>query len=489
MEKVKYCKALQTLFIIFILIQPALDVVTSLQTRQEVTLTLGVIIRPLFMLGLTVFVFVFIKNSSRVIWLCKIYLILLSLYCIFFCVMSLLNGGNSGFFENAKATIKVFYFPYMLVICYLLYKQKDVFISPFILSITVFQYAAVIFLSFLTNTSFKSYSLGEAGYNGWFYAANEIGAIICILSPIAICYLIASLSEKDKKIGFNIFSVATLLLISFVASFMGTRVPFYGVTAFVVLYVVWNVISLLFGRQKERKQYQRQFLISTGMLVCIVALYFVSPLQINQENKEIKYQVSFNTSAESSSNAENSSAPETSSELESSVPEIDSEKDTGRVYDLLNFVLNNRMELLKPVADEYFEGTIEQKLFGIGYVDASGQNPKMETAVEMDFVALLLRHGVVGILLHLIPLAIFVLSVLGPVFTRLKYVASSVAYCTMLYSVFIGLGIAFFAGHTLVAPAVSIYVAVALVLLQKEKDAFALKGKDNVEIHPNLGTG
>lgn len=475
---------LQILFIIFILIQPFLDVVTSLQTRQEVSLTLGVIIRPLFMIGLTIFVFIFIKNSSRIIWACKIYLVLLSLYCIFFCVMSLLTGGISGFFENTKAVVKVFYLPYMLVVCYLLYKQLDVSIPPFILSITVFQYVAVIFLSFLTDTSFKSYSLGESGYNGWFYAANEIGAIICVLSPVAIYYLIAALSEKTKTISFYIFGTATLLLISFVASFMGTRVPFYGVTAFVVLYTVWNIVFSFFGGQEGKKRYQRQFLISLGMLICIVALYFVSPLQTNQENKEIKYQMSFNTST---SSMESSSTSTTSSATESLTPEVDSEEDSSKTYELLNFILNNRIKLLEPVADEYFEGTIGEKLFGIGYVDMTGENPQMETAVEMDFIAVLLRHGVVGFFLHMIPIVIFVLSALAPIFTKFKRAVSSVAYCSMLYSVFIGLGIAFFAGHVLVAPAVSIYIAVVLVLLEKEKNTFTLKGKDNVETHPNHG--
>lgn len=477
---------LYVLFIAFILLQPALDIVTSLQTRQGTGMTVGVIIRSLFMMGFSVFVFVFVKNTDRVIWFCKFYLVLASLYCVIMLMTWLIQGGSFAFFENAKATVKAFYLPYMLVVSYLLFRQYQLVVSPLILSITLFQYVFVILLSVITNTSFKSYSWGEAGYNGWFYAANEVGAIICVLSPIVITYFIMSFFGERNKIGFIIFGIATLLVISFVTSFIGTRGPFYGVTAFVIVFVGWNLVSMVRCSQEKRKLCQRQFLAGFAMLICIVAFYFISPLRTNLENKGMKYDLITESSfSEPVDEPENSDASSGTSVAFSPEPQNASESTEHNNYQLLNFILNNRVEFLRPAADEYFEGTIWQKLFGIGYVDIAGKNPNMETAIEMDFIALFLRHGLIGFLIYVIPLIALIGTALVPVFSRFKSVVSSLFYCTMLYSVFIGLGVAFFAGHTLVAPAVSIYFALIFILILVEREALVSTGMDGIEVCSN----
>ena len=49
-----------------------------------------------------------------------------------------------------------------------------------------FMYVFIICLAQLTRTQFTSYTFDKLGHAGWFYAANEIGAILAITSPLII---------------------------------------------------------------------------------------------------------------------------------------------------------------------------------------------------------------------------------------------------------------------------------------------------------------
>ncbi|MFK4998713.1 O-antigen ligase family protein [Bacillus sp. N9] len=47
-------------------------------------------------------------------------------------------------------------------------------------------------VSIATSTSISSYDHTKIGYTGWFYAGNEIGAILAIISPIVLYNCIKS---------------------------------------------------------------------------------------------------------------------------------------------------------------------------------------------------------------------------------------------------------------------------------------------------------
>ena len=121
--------------------------------------------------------------------------------------------------------------------------------------------------------------------------------------------------------------------------------------------------------------------------------------------------------------------------------------ETSRLYRTANWLLSNRLNHSLPTIKTYVQSDLAGKLFGIGYVSYEGAPASIERALEMDFMTLLFRHGIVGLVLYLIPLLYFLFRVLKQVFVRFRKVWGSIWYCTYLYGLILGIGIAFFAGH------------------------------------------
>ena len=85
--------------------------------------------------------------------------------------------------------------------------------------------------------------------------------------------------------------------------------------------------------------------------------------------------------------------------------------------------------------------------------------------IEMDFIAIFINYGILGLLIHITVLGIFAVICIKKFFKKIKSILCMENEITYIYSILITLFVAFLAGHTLVAPAVSIYLAVAIVNL------------------------
>ena len=170
----------------FILIQPILDLVTSLAVRNmELPITLGLVIRSLFMVYLCIYVLVTKSNNNKLIKYSKIALSMILIYITFFLVFIIFSKDRSLILIEVKGIIKSFYLP--IVLCGLfVYNQKDkINISNKLLVLTLMIYTSTIFIATVTNTYFNSYNSNGYGSVGWFYAANEIGSIMAILIIIS----------------------------------------------------------------------------------------------------------------------------------------------------------------------------------------------------------------------------------------------------------------------------------------------------------------
>ena len=218
----------------FILIQPILDLVTSLAVRNmELPITLGLVIRSLFMVYLCIYVLVTKSNNNKLIKYSKIALSMILIYITFFLVFIIFSKDRSLILIEVKGIIKSFYFP--IVLCGLfVYNQKDkINISNKLLVLTLMIYTSTIFIATVTNTYFNSYNSNGYGSVGWFYAANEIGSIMAILIPFTISSLV---NDKDRLLN-------TLACTICIAStmFLGTKVPFLslgGTTVFIIIYYI-----------------------------------------------------------------------------------------------------------------------------------------------------------------------------------------------------------------------------------------------------------
>lgn len=131
---------------------------------------------------------------------------------------------------------------------------------------------------------------------------------------------------------------------------------------------------------------------------------------------------------------------------------------SGRYTSATNAVFSSRDVYLNNTTREYINSNLEGKLFGLG----STNNKVLEKYVEMDFYDLLYRYGIIGFIIFVIPFFRIVLKMMEYALSHLKkynYDKMILILITML-----SLLIAFFAGHILSAPAVSIYFGITIIL-------------------------
>lgn len=467
----------------FILLQPFLDLATSLMRRFGFSVTLGIAIRAIFMVFCFLCVLFFSrKRESKV---SAVYLLIVCVYCLCFLAVSFFRGGLAMALDNLRELIKTFYFIFVLFALYEAYKTYQQYIPDSALTFAIFGYTLVIFLAFVTNTSFDSYTSGK-GYNGWFYAANEISAIISILGPIAILYCHKILLKKyDDTSTFiktihYLFAAICLILIAFCAVFIGTKVVFLGILAYIVCCTVW------WGGRSFSNRTKRN-LIGLGLTVLMIfaigGLFTVSPLRANLQGY-VGYHYSrlvrepIETVPESKMEPDDSQALSNTTQMNTEVAtqseggdHPEREMMDSKLYRLLNWLLSNRLEYIQPSIQAFFQGDIVTHIFGIGYTNMPDSIYNIEKAIEMDGLAILFRHGYAGALLFLLPIAYILLKALRLLFSNIKTRLMSLEFWTYLYSLILGLCIAFFTGHTLVAPSVSIYVAVVCIrIIQLQGD-------------------
>ncbi len=131
---------------------------------------------------------------------------------------------------------------------------------------------------------------------------------------------------------------------------------------------------------------------------------------------------------------------------------------SGRYISTTNAVFSSRDIYLNNTTREYINHNLEEKLFGLG----STNNKVLEKYVEMDFYDLLYRFGIIGFIIFMIPFFKIVLKMMEYALSHLNnynYDKMILILITML-----SLLIAFFAGHILSAPAVSIYFGITIIL-------------------------
>lgn len=200
---------------IYLILQPIIDFLTSFMVRfSGSAVTIGIVLRFLFLIVLGCIVLFYIPWKQKKLSLLFVFLSIL--YGIGYIAV---NFGTVGtLFIEAKGFMKTFFLPYMTVFLYDLYRYFKVKIDFKYLVVCAMTYIMVIFLADLTNSSFFSYAYDKLGHVGWFYAANEVGAIVAILS-IPVFRTLGSLKNK-------LLSYFLLILYGYVSLLIGTKVPF-----------------------------------------------------------------------------------------------------------------------------------------------------------------------------------------------------------------------------------------------------------------------
>lgn len=392
--------------LIFLYLQPFLDIFTSFQNHFFPSfITVGVIVRILFLIIL--FILLFRKNTNKNNY---IYFLLYFLYiCIYSYIMY--QKGAEVLPYELKNVFHILYFPLTLQSLKLLSPEKieeKHFIRIYVI------YVLLLIIPCITNTSFEGYKEGKTGVIGWFYATNEISAILALLMPFAFHDIFHTSKNRILKIIF-------VILLFFAIFNMGSKIP---VLTFLLLTIIYTIHFLKIWI--EKKKYK---LLGAFATVCIITLT-MGTLLIPKTSIYYNMKLHLNFLG---------------------IHHIQDIFTTEQFID--HFIFSQRLSFLKETNQNYWKSTWKEKLFGIGYIENYQKETENRKTIEMDYFDIFYRTGIIGTLLFYYPLV-----------KKKKEKQEKKKFSkTYQLSTFLAFFIAGFAGHVLTSPAVSIYLSTLIV--------------------------
>lgn len=413
------------LLYIFILLQPFIDLFTALMTRFEIgIISLGVVIRGLFILGMLIYLFLFCKSKYRKKSIK--YILLLGIFYVFYLITKSEVLTNFGFLFNEVTYIFKYSYFILLFITFINYidefkvDKKDV-IKLF--TINLISYSLLIIIPFLTGTGFNSYNNNEGyGITGWFYSANEISAIFTILYPFLFIYLSSKFNFKNCLL--IIVSILAIVII-------GTKAPYYGMLLSNVFMLVYFLINYI----KKKSKLKQLIFVGIILIFSILAGRY-TPANINLEQR-----------VDCLEDYQNGTSSEHKTDLKCEVAE-----------DQQIVMLSGREVLFGYSLDIYKNSSTVDKFFGIGFSNREVLNSKWATKmVEMDLFDVFFRFGIIGFIIYMIPV-FSIIFVVGINFIKniKKLELEKIIYS---YSTAIGIAFGFFIGHVFGAPSACFYLA------------------------------
>ena len=407
---------------LFILISPILDLLTGISRHMtNFNISIG-IIKFLFLLFI-LYVYLFVFKKKKLI---PIYL-LISIYFIMYSIGIYLY--NTNFFINIYNSIKVLYFPILLIT---LYELKDNFkISNMTIFTSMFLYILLIFIPLLFNIGYDSYKITKVGSAGLYNSANEISGLIGITTPILFIIF-----KENRKIILNTILIFIYL---FIISFIGTKTPLLSL-------IITLLVTLIYILIKSIKNSNYKPLLLTNILLIIILS--ISLLVIPKTNfyKNIKTHINY-----------------------LNIDEIEDVVDP-KITDHLIF--SQRLTFLKNRLPYYHNSNMYSKLFGTGYT----HNNKLLKSIEIDYFDIYISQGLIG---FIIILSIFVYVLYKVLKNRKINTYNDLMYLT---SILLILLLSFFTGHILVSPSVSFIVIILLLGLSNRKKKDLLFASVNLDL-------
>ncbi|PEB43031.1 O-antigen ligase family protein [Bacillus pseudomycoides] len=448
----------ESFLLIFIMLQPILDLLTSFCIMVlKIDTTIGVITRLFVMAlgGIYIFLQAREKENRKYI----IYLIVVGIVFAAGFVNNKFVKSPIMLGEEIKFIAKSLY-PLIMLTCYIfVFKSLKSKVNTYSKMRNYIVYStliinAIMVISIATGTDYNSYTSIKIGSRGWFYAGNELGSILAVVCPIVFLYSI----EKTTSIAKSYFWIPSLLMI-FSLFAVGTKVG-VGAIFGTMIVAVFMCYAQAFLQRKDRnkKPYLLNGIIATVVFAGILAYTPFSPFL-----KNMGFHSQFLGWKQEMKEAEEKKENKKENKEHHKPPVTQEEKEIKKKEEMQSFIFSGRDVFEKIYKDYYTEAPTSQKLLGMGYAGNFKEDPGPKL-IERDSHDWFYAFGIIGFALLLIPFLYFGIKILFILITRFREVFT-VKYGLLATSLALGLGIAFIAGHVLTAPGVSIYFAVIFAYL------------------------
>ncbi len=322
----------------FIIFLPFLDFITGILTWNEISYSLGFIIKGVFLVFVIIYLLVNYPNK-------KIFL-LMGFYFVIYFLYLLINDKN--LILEITNIIKIFYLP-ILILFFTIYKNSKITKKEisYVLFIYLLLYLGPVFLGLGHNI--KEIYPNKDLYLSYFYIGNELVNIFIGLLPIVVLYLI----ESNSKLLKVLFSVLLFLGICL----LGTK-AFYLSLGIILIYFLIQYRREFFQSLKKN---QLKFLL----LIAVIMVGLIVYLPKMNLYQNIKTALNYY--------------------------EIEHFRDLCSWENLDHVVFSNRLSFLKSVNNTYVESDSLEKLLGLGREKIIAVKD-----VEMDCFDIFYSLGLVG---------------------------------------------------------------------------------------------
>lgn len=442
----------QKIIYLYFIILPIIDVITSLITRfTDIHLSLGIMVKGLTMIISVLYTIIWSKSKYQK--LSKYYLLILNIYILLYFITKIDILSVHNIFFELSSQLHYLYYPIMIIGVFNIFEDFKI-PKEIIQKILVFNcilYTCLLLIPYITSTSFNSYRWDNVkGQNGWFYSANETGAI-CILLLSSIYHLL------DNK---NILKVLLIFPILLSISLIGTKVSYLGM----IIVTIASVITYLAQKKKDGLK------ISILIVIMLSIVCTLSPAISNLEN-------SISVMNETKETTERKYKYES----------IDDITKNAVISKIVKIGLNGRESFFLKNYSIYEESSILDKLFGLGWTNRESINYDLyKKLIEIDYLDILIHYGIIGFIIYFMPLIYLFIRMI-----KLK-TSKTKEFWLYFLILLLELFISSFAGHVLSAPAVSIYLVLIMYLINlnvTKKEINALKEKEITILALHLGYG
>lgn len=425
MQKIK-----NNLLYIIIILFPIIDIITSLCIRfTSIAISPSLIAKGLFLTFAILYTFKVKELKYR-----KESIIFYFISIIFFIVYIIFKINYLNFYSivyELSIFFKYWYFPIITLFLLNIYESSKLDVSKLltVIDINLLTYSLGIIIPKLTNTAFSSYSYGNSGIVGWFYAANEISAIMIMLFSMKFI----NINKEENYIKKSVISILTIIALSLI----GTKVVTFSLIIIIVISLIMSLIRNKF-RVKNKDLIYTIIIFIIGITITLQSNTISNVLSRIDLNKTPKQSIS--TPIEKPQN--------------NNKPNVEKKSDT-----LIGMLFSGRDIYLKNTYQIYKNGNIKDKLFGLGFVNKNNDVSKL---IEIDLFDIIFCYGVIGSLVYFGIIIWHMIVIIKNIFKN-KIFNVEIIECTL----FIGLvfGISTTSGHVLGAPSVSLYLAILILIL------------------------
>ena len=362
-------KFLDKFTVIFLLISPLLDVLTSFQIKYNLgSIYISHIFRGLLFLFSIIYL---LKNKTNI----KIIIFMFIYFLI--SAVDIFIFKKSSMFTELVNILNIFYLP-VLILFFKKYDNEK--INNKLIYLIFALYLSFIIIPTLFNASNNSYDQNKIGYMGLFSAGNEISCLLIGILPIIVSFI------KDKNLFIKII---TMLAIVTCTIMIATKIMFVGVIIvfgyYLIKYIIKNFKTMHIALKIT------VFVVPILLIVSVILLNTKIPVIHN-----LKVALDFY--------------------------KVDSIKDMFSIKNIDNIIFSKRLTYLKRSAIKYSNSNLETILFGFG-------KAKLLTIrdIEIDIFDIFFSIGIIGFISYIIMMiySLYKTKLRGP------YLCSFILFITM----------------------------------------------------------